>query len=119
MIEHSAATLDYLAFSTSALKHKLERNRFLGPKLCLFGDNAYVNTSYMAKTYKGANGGTKDNYHFYQSQVRTLFWKNKSLLLVSHSFKLLHRFRSTSNAHLECLFIVGVCFASLSLPTLA
>ncbi len=72
MIEHPAATSDYLAFSTSALKHKLERNGFLAPELCLFGDNAYVNTSYMATPYKGATGGTKDNYNFYQSQVRTL-----------------------------------------------
>jgi hypothetical protein len=84
MIEHPAATSDYLAFSTSALKHKLERNGFLAPELCLFGDNAYVNTSYMATPYKGAIGGTRDNYNFYQSQVRTLSWKNKSLWLVSH-----------------------------------
>jgi hypothetical protein len=70
MIEHPGATSDYLAFSTSVLKHKLERNGFLAPELTLFGDNAYVNTSYMATPYKGASAGTKDNYNFYQSQVR-------------------------------------------------
>jgi hypothetical protein len=70
MIEHPAATSDYLAFSTSALKHKLETNGFLAPGLCLFGDNAYVNTKYMATPYKGATGGTRDNYNFYQSQLR-------------------------------------------------
>jgi hypothetical protein len=84
MIKQPAATSDNLAFSTSALKHKLERDGFLAPKLCLFGNNAYVNTSYIATPYKGATGGTKDNYIFYQSQVRTLFWKNKILWLVSH-----------------------------------
>jgi hypothetical protein len=84
MIKHPATTSDYLAFSTSALKHKLEKNGFFAPKLCLFGNNAYVNTLYMATSYKGATGGTKDNCNFYQSQVRALFWKNKILWLVSH-----------------------------------
>jgi hypothetical protein len=65
MIEQLAATSSYLALSTLALKQKLERNRFLAPELCLFGDNACVNTSYMAMPYKGATGGTKDNNNFY------------------------------------------------------
>jgi hypothetical protein len=89
MIEHPAATSDYLAFSTSALKHKLERNGFLAPGLCLFGDNAYVNTPYMATPYKGATGGTKDNYNFYQSQVRTLCLL--PLTILAHLSPLLHR----------------------------
>jgi hypothetical protein len=62
MIEHPATTSDYLAFSTSALKHKLERNGLLAPKCCLFGNNAYVNTLYMATPYNGATGGTKHKY---------------------------------------------------------
>jgi hypothetical protein len=48
VMEHLAATLDYLAFSSLALKHKLERIGFLAPGLYLvFGDNMYVNTSYI------------------------------------------------------------------------
>jgi hypothetical protein len=45
MIEHLAARSDFLALATSDLKHKLERNGFLAPELCLFGNNAYVNTN--------------------------------------------------------------------------
>jgi hypothetical protein len=69
-IKHPAATSDYLAFCTSSFKHKLERPGFLAPELCLFGDNDYVNTSYMATPLKGVAFSTKDNYNFYHSQVR-------------------------------------------------
>jgi hypothetical protein len=111
--------LDYLAFSTSALKHKLEISRFLAPKLCLFGDNAYVNTSYMATPYKGATGGTKDNTNFLPMSGKNSVLEEQKPLACLSPFELLHMFGSTLNAHLECLFIVGVFFASLSLPTLA
>jgi hypothetical protein len=67
---HPGSTSDFLAFSTSPLKTKLEQPGFLAPKLCLFGDNAYVNTFYMATPFKGVSGGTKDDYNFYHSQVR-------------------------------------------------
>jgi DDE superfamily endonuclease len=67
---HPASTSDYLAFSTSDLYHKLEKPNFLAPGLCLFGDNAYVNTPYMATLYKAVRSGSKDDYNFYHSQVR-------------------------------------------------
>ena len=67
---HPGSTSDFLAFAISPLKHKLERHNVLGPGLCLFGDNAYVNTPYMVTPYKGVSGGSKDAYNFYQSQVR-------------------------------------------------
>ena len=67
---HPGSTSDYLAFATSPLRHKMEQDGFLAPGLCLFGDNAYVNTSYMVTPYKGVSAGTKDDYNFYQSQVR-------------------------------------------------
>jgi hypothetical protein len=69
-LKHPGATSDYLAFSTSPLQHKLEQNGFLAPGFCLFGDNAYVNTNYMATPYKGQSHGTKDDYNFYHSQLR-------------------------------------------------
>ena len=68
---HPGSTSDYLAFGTSTLKHLLERPGFLAPGLALFGDNAYVNNSYMVTPFKGASAGDKDNFNFYQSQVST------------------------------------------------
>jgi hypothetical protein len=70
-IMHPGATSDFLAFSTSPLKHQLEIPGFLATGLCLFGDNAYVNTLYMATPFKAVSSGTKDDYNFYQSQVST------------------------------------------------
>lgn len=69
-VSHPASTSDYLAFSTMDLFHKLERPNFMAPGLCLFGDNAYVNTPYMATPYKNVRGGSKDDYNFYHSQLR-------------------------------------------------
>ena len=66
---HPGATSDYLAFSTMDLYHKLERPGFLAPGLCLFGDNAYVNTPYMATPFKNVGSGSKDDYDFYHSQL--------------------------------------------------
>jgi hypothetical protein len=63
-IKHPAATSDHLAFCTSSFRHKLERQGFLAPKLCLFGDNAYINMSYMVTPFKGIASGTKDNCTF-------------------------------------------------------
>jgi hypothetical protein len=70
-IHHPGATSDYLAFSTSHLKYQLQTPGFLATGLCLFGDNAYVNTFYMATPFKAVSSGTKDDYNFYQSQVST------------------------------------------------
>jgi hypothetical protein len=36
----------------------------------LFGDNAYINTKFMATPYSGTKGGTRDAYNFYHSQLR-------------------------------------------------
>jgi hypothetical protein len=66
---HPGATSDFLAFSTSLFKQRLETPGFLAVGLCLFGDNAYVNAFYMATPFKGVSSGTKDDYNFYQSQV--------------------------------------------------
>jgi hypothetical protein len=36
----------------------------------LFGDNAYINSLFMAILYSGTKGGTKDTYNFYHLQLR-------------------------------------------------
>ena len=69
-ISHPGTTSDYLAFGTSLLKKKLEESGFLAPGLCLFGDLAYPNRSYLATPFKNVKSGTKDDYNYYHSQVR-------------------------------------------------
>ena len=51
------------------LFHQLEEG-ILAPELCLFGDNAYLNTSYEATPYFAVSGGTKDAYYFYHLQLQ-------------------------------------------------
>lgn len=38
--------------------------------LCLFGDNAYINSPYMAMPYKNVSGGSRDDYNNYHSQLQ-------------------------------------------------
>jgi hypothetical protein len=68
-ILYPGSTSDCLAFEGMSLFHRLEQGIF-APDLCLFGDNAYLNTAYMATPYSGISGGTKDAYNFYHSQLR-------------------------------------------------
>ncbi len=42
----------------------------LAPSLVLFGDNAYINTPFMAMPFTNVSSGSKDNYNFYHSQLR-------------------------------------------------
>ena len=62
------STSDVLAFEGMSLFHRLE-DGILAPGLCLFGDNAYLITPYMATPYAAVNGRTQDLYNFYHSQV--------------------------------------------------
>jgi DDE superfamily endonuclease len=55
---------------TSPLRCRLEEPNFLHPVLCLFGDNAYVNTNYMVTPFKAASGGSKHAFNYNQSQLR-------------------------------------------------
>jgi hypothetical protein len=98
-IEHPAAMSDYLAFCTSSFRHKLERPGFLAPKLCLFGNNAYVNTFYMATPFKSVLSGTKNNYNFYHSQVRPSWHGTTSF----HWFVLTKTFLQL-RINIECAF---------------
>ena len=68
-IGHPASTSDYLSFSTSTFKTKLESTVFLADGLCIFGDNAYVDCLYMATPFKNVPSGTKDDYNHYHSQL--------------------------------------------------
>jgi DDE superfamily endonuclease len=67
---HPASTSDYLAFCSSPLFCSLETDGFMKPGLCVFGDNAYVNTSYMATPYKAVKEGSKDAYNYFHSNCR-------------------------------------------------
>ena len=68
-IQYPGSTSDILAFEGMSLYDRLE-DGLLAPGLCLFGDNAYLNTPYMATPYSSVSGGSKDSYNFYHSQVR-------------------------------------------------
>ena len=63
------STSDCLAFEGSSLYRKLETNGFLAAGLCLFGDNAYLNTPYMATPYVGHVAEGHDAYNFHMSQL--------------------------------------------------
>ena len=70
-IRYGGATSDLLAFEASNIKASLEKEGFLMDGLCVFGDNAYVNTRYMATPYPGVRGANdKDSYNFFFSQLR-------------------------------------------------
>jgi DDE superfamily endonuclease len=88
-IGHPGATSDFLSFQTSSLHHLLEKPNFLHPKLCLFGDNAYINTDYMITPYKGVSGGDKDAFNYYQSQLRICI--ECAFGMVYHRFAILHK----------------------------
>lgn len=68
-IKYGGSSSDCLAFEASDLYKRLE-NGLLLPGLVLFGDNAYLNTPYLATPYPNVSVGSKDDYNFYHSQVR-------------------------------------------------
>jgi hypothetical protein len=91
-VMYPASTSDVLSFESASIYSKLEAGllapgtsfRFLRALLlctylvsytiftglCLFGDNAYINTTFMATPYSGTKGGTRDAYNFYHSQLQ-------------------------------------------------
>jgi DDE superfamily endonuclease len=69
-IAHPASCSDFLAYTTSKFCKKLEVPGFLAPGLCLFGDSAYVTNSFFVTPYKHAKNGVRDDFNFYQSQLR-------------------------------------------------
>jgi hypothetical protein len=69
-INMPGAASDFYAFDESVLKAKLESDGFLRPGLCLFDDNAYVNTPYMCILWRNVSRGPKDAMNFFRSQLR-------------------------------------------------
>ena len=67
-IKYGGSSSDCLAFEASDLCRRLE-NGLMHPGLVLFGDNAYINTQYMATPFPNVSSGGKDDYNFYHSQV--------------------------------------------------
>jgi len=65
-IKYAGSSSDFMAFKNSDLRRELETSDFLYPGLCLLGDNAYVNTKYMATPYPNVKQGSKDAYNFYR-----------------------------------------------------
>jgi DDE superfamily endonuclease len=63
------STSDIVALESSAIYWKL-KSGLLAPDLCLFGDNAYLNSSFMATPFSHKSDKTKDAYNFYHSQLR-------------------------------------------------
>lgn len=70
-ITYGAASSDCLAFEASDLHRRLEMG-LLKRGFVIFGDNAYINSAYLATPYPNVSGGSKDNYNFYHSQVSLL-----------------------------------------------
>jgi hypothetical protein len=67
-IKYGGSSSDCLAFEASDLCRRLE-DGLLHPGLVLFGDNAYINRSYMATPFPNVSSGGRDDYNFYHSQV--------------------------------------------------
>lgn len=68
-IKTPGASSDFLSFLRSNLYSELE-NGLLSEGFALFGDSAYVSNNYMVTPYRKARSGPRDDFNFYQSQVR-------------------------------------------------
>ena len=68
-IKYPAATSDCLSFESSQLYDDLSKG-LLAEGLCIFGDNAYLNSPFIATPYPNVSGGYKDAYNFFHSQLR-------------------------------------------------
>jgi hypothetical protein len=63
------ASSDCISFEASNLYERLEGG-LLKKGLVLFGDNAYLNTRYMATPFSNVSSGSKDDCNYFHSQVR-------------------------------------------------
>ena len=82
-IQHPASASDYLSFAMSSLYGYLTNETTCLPSgYCLYGDNAYVNDTFMAVPYPNTSDGSKDVYNYFHSQVSfsyntsSLFWRS-------------------------------------------
>ena len=56
-VQHPATASDYLSFVTSSLYKQLTEGSDLPSGFCLYGDNAYVNESYMCVPFPNTSSG--------------------------------------------------------------
>lgn len=69
-VAHPAKAGDCTVYMTSEIGSKVESETFIAPGLCLFGDQAYVDSLHMAVPKKGQVDDYEDAYNFYHSQLR-------------------------------------------------
>ena len=74
-MRYGGSASDCIAFEASSLWRRLEAGLLL-PGLVFFGDNAYLNSNYMATPYPNVSRGSKDDYNFFHSQVSFLLLCN-------------------------------------------
>ena len=55
---------------SSLYGHLTNEDTHLPSGYCLYGDNAYVNDTYMAVPYPSTSSGPKNAYNYFHSQVR-------------------------------------------------
>ena len=72
-VQHPVSASDYLAFVTSSLYVQFTEGEGLLKEFCLYGDNAYVNDTYMADPFPNTSNGPRASYNYYHSLVRTNF----------------------------------------------
>ena len=68
-IKCGGSSSDCLAFEANNLYSRLSIG-LLAPGLVLFGNNAYINSSFMATPFPNVSSGNKDDYNFFHSQLR-------------------------------------------------
>jgi hypothetical protein len=88
-INYGGSSSDCLAFEASDLFRRLE-DGLLAENMILFGDNAYINSKYMATPFPNVSAGGEDIYNFYHSQVSSTFNPLKVIVLscLTHLFVL-------------------------------
>ncbi len=67
-ITHGGASSDCIAFEASDLYSRLQKG-LMKEGLALFGNNAYLNSSFLATPYPNVRSGSCDDYNYYHLQV--------------------------------------------------
>ena len=103
-IQHPASASDYLAFVTSSLYQKLTEGTGLPDGYCLYGDNAYVNETYMAVPFPKTKRCIQLLPIPSPNQHRMCFWRiNKQMAFIEVPFKCKH-----PNQPYECFAVMLV-----------
>jgi hypothetical protein len=70
-IAHPGSAGDFTVWLDSPLRqNQIEQPGFLKKGLVLFGDNAYINTTYTVTPFKGATSDPQDDFNYYHSNLR-------------------------------------------------